>query len=54
VRGVFEQVVVAEYTGQTNTYPILPAFLKYLPNIKIRELNCTYATNLVEQLIAFV
>jgi hypothetical protein len=27
------------YMGQTNTYPTFPAFLKYLPSIKIRELD---------------
>jgi hypothetical protein len=28
------------YTGQASTYPTPTAFLKYLPNIKIRELDC--------------
>jgi hypothetical protein len=29
------------YTGQANTYPTLPTFLKYLPSVRIRELDCT-------------
>jgi hypothetical protein len=29
------------YTGQANTYATLHAFPKYLPSIKMRELDCT-------------
>jgi hypothetical protein len=29
------------FTGQENTYPTLPAFLKYIPSVKIRELDCS-------------
>jgi hypothetical protein len=28
------------YTGQADTYPTLPAFLKCFPSVKIRELDC--------------
>jgi hypothetical protein len=33
------------YTRQAYTYPTLPAFLKYLPTIKIRELDCIYQSD---------